>query len=169
MKLMTKLLTSFCVLLTLGILFASCNGKNQAAQEPEETMSLTAADTAQVAELMNQYFDLLMKKDFDAALSMLSQLRNDSLSSVPEDVAKHYMMGMKLVTPIRYEVDEMTFRKDWDCLVKYSAVLFEKDSVGDNRPNKMTYAIKPVRFNGQWHLTVADKNDSNTQDSKIEN
>ena len=32
----------------------------------------------------------------------------------------------------------------------------------------MFYAIKPVRVNGEWHLTVADDDDLNTRDSKIE-
>jgi hypothetical protein len=76
-------------------------------------------------------------------------------------------MGMKIISPIRYEMESMVFESDRDCLVKYSAVLFDKEGNDDKRPNKMFYAIKPVRINGEWYLTVSDKNDMNTRDSKI--
>jgi hypothetical protein len=32
----------------------------------------------------------------------------------------------------------------------------------------MFYAIKPVRIDGKWYLTVADNDDLNTRDSKID-
>ena len=130
-------------------------------------MSLAAADTTQVVDLMNHYFDLLMNKDYDGAMSMVSQLRNDSLTEMSPELQKHYQMGMRIITPIRYQLESIIFRTESDCLVRYSAVLFEKEDVNDNRPNKMYYGIKPVRVNGEWHLTVADDDDLNTRESKI--
>jgi len=109
-----------------------------------------------------------MNKDYDGAMSMVSQLRNDSLVEMDSDMQKHYQMGMKIVSPIRYQLESIIFRTESDCLIRYSAVLFDKESSDDNRPNKMFYAIKPVRINGEWHLTVADDNDMNTRDSKID-
>ena len=167
MILKNKFLTVFCAVL-LMVLFAGCIGKNKVEEEPQETMSLSGADTTQVIDLMNQYFDLLLNKDFDGALSMVSQLRNDSLTEMTPDLKNHYLMGMKIIAPIRYELESMRFETETDCLVKYSAILFEKEGDDDNRPNKMFYAIKPVRFNGEWHLTVADSNDSNTRESNIQ-
>lgn len=131
-------------------------------------MSLSANDTTQVVDLMNQYFDLLMKKDYDGAMSMLSQYRNKVLIELTPELQKHYQMGMKIITPVRYQLESIIFRTESDCLVRYSAVLFDKEDVNDNRPNKMFYAIKPVRVNGEWHLTVADDDDVNTRDSKID-
>ena len=166
---MKKVLTAFCAVLLLLGLFASCTGSNKTEEAPqEETMSLSGADTTKVMDLMNQYFNLLMNRDYDAALSMVSQLRNDSLTEMTPDVKQHYLMGMKIISPIRYEVESMIFKTERDCAVKYSAVLFDKEGADDNRPNKMFYSIKPVRFNDEWHLTVADSDDFNTRDSKIE-
>ncbi len=164
-----KVLTVFSfVLLILG-LSVCCTNKNKSAEEtPLETMSLAAADTTKVVDLMNQYFDLLMNKDYDGAMSMISQLRNDSLTEMTPELQKHYQMGMRIITPIRYQLESIIFRTESDCLVRYSAVLFEKEDVNDNRPNKMFYAIKPVRVKGEWHLTVADDDDLNTRESKIE-
>ena len=133
----------------------------------EEKMTLSGSDTTKVMNLMHQYFDLLLKKDYDGAMSMIHQLRNDSLLEVAPEVEEHYQMGMKLMAPIRYEIETMIFETERDCLVKYSGVLFEKEGEGDNRPNKMFYAVKPVRINGEWYLTVSDKDDVNTRESKI--
>ena len=167
--LMKKFLTAFCAALLLLVLFVNCSGNNKTEEIPqEETMSLSAADTTKVMELMNQYFGLLLNKDYDGAMAMVSQFRNDSLIEMTPELEQHYQMGMKIIAPIRYELESMFFNTESDCLVKYSAVLFDKDGEDDNRPNKMFYAIKPVRLNGEWHLTVADDADVNTRISEIE-
>lgn len=160
-------LTAFGSVLLL-ILFSCCTGKNKTEEIPEETMSLSTADTTKVVDLMNHYFDFLLNKDYDGAMSMVSQLRNDSLTEMTPELQNHYLMGMKLLSPVRYELENMVFETETDCLVKYSAVLFEKEGPKDNRPNKMFYVIKPVRINSEWYLTVADDNDMNTRDSRIE-
>ena len=168
MTLKNKFLTISCVILSLA-LFAGCNGKNKAEEEtPEEVMTLSAADTTQVVDLMNQYFVRLMNKDFDGAISMISQLQDDSLKEISPEVLNHYQMGMKIISPIRYQIEYMVFETERDCLVKYSAVLFDKEGDDDNRPNKMFYAIKPVRVDGKWYLTVADGEDVNTRNSNID-
>lgn len=167
--LMKKVLTAFCAVLLLLGLFASCTGSNKTEEAPqEETMSLSDADTTKVMALMNQYFDLLINRDYDGAMAMVSQYRNDSLIEMTPELEKHYQMGMKLITPVRYELESMVFNTESDCLVRYSAVLFDKEGDDDNRPNKMFYAIKPVRINDEWHLTVADDADMNTRGSEIE-
>ena len=167
MTLKNKFLTVLCSVLLLA-LFAGCTGKNKVEEEPQEKMSLSSADTTKVTDLMNQYFNYLINRDFDSALSMVSQLRNDSLTEMTPDLRDHYLMGMKIISPVRFEVENMIFNTETDCLVRYCAILFEKEGDNDNRPNKMFYAIKPVRFNGEWYLTVADNNDLNTRESNID-
>ena len=100
-------------------------------------MTLSANDTTAVVDLMHQYFDKLMSKDFDGAIAMIYQLKNDSLLPMDSTVKKHYDMGVKLIVPLRYEMESMVFETESDCLVKYSAVLFEKENDKDNRPNKV--------------------------------
>lgn len=169
MTLKFKFLTIFCALLFI-IAFMGCTGKNNSNEEPlKESISFSAADTSQVMNLMNQYFDLLMKRDYEGAMSMVSQLKNDSLTELSPEVEKHYLMGMKIISPIRFELESMVFETETDCLVKYSAVLFDKEDKDDNRPNKMFYGIKPVRVNDKWYLTVSDSEDLNTRDSNIAN
>jgi hypothetical protein len=169
MTLNKKILTVFSVVVLLLGLCTSCSKKNKQVEEPqEETMTLSASDTTQVMNLMHQYFDLLLNKNFDGAMSMLSQLSNDSLKELSPEMKQHYNMGMRIVSPIRYELESMKFRTESDCLVRYAGILFDKEDENDKRPNKMYYAVKPVRLNGEWHLTVADDSDMNTRNSKIE-
>jgi hypothetical protein len=169
MTLNKKILTVFSVVVLLLGLCTSCSKKNKPVEETqEETMTLSASDTTQVMDLMHQYFDLLQNKNYEGAMSMLSQLRNDSLKELSSEMRKHYQMGMQIVVPIRYEIETMKFRTESDCLVRYAGILFEKEDANDKRPNKMYYAVKPVRLNGEWHLTVADQDDLNTRKSKID-
>ena len=149
-------------------LYTACTGKSEKAPADDEAMTLSANDTTEVIDLMRQYLDLLSNKDFDGAMAMLHQLRNDSLVPMDSVVKKHYDVGMKLMVPLRYELESMIFETESVCLVKYSAVLFDKEDEKDNRPNKMFYAVRPVRLDGKWYLTVSDKNDMNTRDSKIQ-
>lgn len=168
MTLKNNIWTLFCTALFVLSLSTGCTSKDKNAGETSEvTNPFSANDTTAVLNLMHQYFDCLMNKDYDGAKSMVHQLKNDSLQQMDPEVEKHYEMGMKIISPIRYEMESMVFESDHDCLVKYSAVLFDKEGDDDNRPNKMFYAIKPVRINGEWYLTVSDKNDMNTRDSKI--
>lgn len=169
MTLKIKFLTTFSAVLLLCVLLADCTGNKSEGVAPaeEESMILSANDTTKVIDLMQEYFNLLQNRDFEGAISMMYQLRNDSLLDVDPEVRSHYLMGMQLISPLRYEIESMYFETERDCLVKYSAVLFEKEGDDDNRPNKMFYAIKPMRVHGKWYLTVSDKNDMNTRDSKI--
>lgn len=168
MTLNKKILTVFSLFVLLLALCVSCNNKSKNVEETTEIqMSLSEADTTKVIDLMHQYFDLLQNKNYEGAMMMLSQLRDDSLVEMSPELKQHYEMGMKLVTPIRYQLESIIFRTNSDCLVRYSGILFEKEDPRDNRPNKMYYAVKPVRRLGEWYLTVADDIDLNTRQSEI--
>ena len=103
MTLNKKILTVFSLVLLFLGLCVGCTNKDKSVEEPEETMSLSANDTTQVIDLMHQYFDLLLNKDFDGAMSMISQLHNDSLLEMTPELQKHYQMGMKIISPVRYD------------------------------------------------------------------
>ena len=168
MTLKNQIWTLFCSALLILVLSTGCTSKSEKADSSDESMTLSANDTTKVVDLMHQYFDLLMNQDYNGAMSMLHQFRNDSLFEMSPEVKQHYELGMKMILSVRYELETMVFNTESDCLVKYSAILFDKEGDDDNRPNKMSYTVRPVRLNGEWFLTVSDKNDRNTRDSEIE-
>ncbi len=155
------------------ILCSSCQGSKEkpvnSQSDKEIYMVVEGKDTTAVLNLMNTYFDLLKKKDFEGAISMMKEydVKEHTLRDVSEEIKKHYLMSLKAFSPIDYQVEQLVFLAETDCKVKYSAILFEKENDEDNRPNKMFFAVKPVRIEGQWYLTVADRDDDNTKLSDI--
>jgi hypothetical protein len=151
-------------------LFVSCGKKQNNAVESEELvfMTLNQQDTTDVINLVNKYTAFLLANQADSAMAMLHVLKNDSLSDVPAELKNKYKLSHSAFRPVRYQIDTMRFRDEKDCEVKFSAVLFEK-AEGDTAPNTISFHVKPVRRNGVWYLTVADSDDLNTLNSRLDN
>lgn len=129
-------------------------------------MDLSCQDTTEVLNLVNQYFDCLKARDIESALSMIYYLKGDSIVDVPEYIRSKQRMALQMFPGVGYEIDHYTFFSETDCEVKYYTILFEKKA-GDNRPNTMAFLLKPVRKDGKWYLTIADRDDDNTTHSNI--
>ena len=72
MTLNKKILTVFSLVILPFALCVGCTNKRKQVEVPQATMKLSSVDTTQVLDLVQQYFDLLLKKDFAGARSMLS-------------------------------------------------------------------------------------------------
>ena len=129
-------------------------------------IDLSNKDTVEVSNLVNQYFERLKARDIDGALSMIYYLKGDSIVDVPESIRSKQRMALQMFPGVRYEVDHYIFLTETDCEVKYYTVLFEKEP-GDKRPNTMGFLLKPIRRDGKWYLTMADRDDDNTTHSNI--
>lgn len=153
---------------------ASCSKskKQESLKEQEENfirpaeMTLDKNDTATVNELVNQYLNRLQNKKFQDAMNMLYFLKNDSVVPVPEKFKKRQMFTMQAFQGVRYELQSITFLRETDCEVKYKSILFEKKA-GDNRPNDIVFALRPVRIQGKWYLTVDDTDNKDAAPTQI--
>lgn len=67
----------------------------------------------------------------------------------------------------KFSIEEIQFLNETDSKVKYTVTLFDK-APGDNRPNMISFVIRPVRRDGQWFLTLADSA-TETRQSKLDN
>ena len=149
----------------------SCGRKTEKAEPDHRTVigiDLSQKDTSEVTALVNQYFECLKARDIDKALSMIYFLKGDSITEVPDYISKKQRMALQMFPAVNYEIDHFTFLTEKDCEVKYNAILFEKKE-GDNTPNIMSFMLKPIRKDGKWYLTIADRDDNNTTHSKISN
>ena len=142
------------------LLTFSCTGnnKNQSQgsliQEPE--MTVLPEDTIAVMNLVNQYLDCLRHNQVDSALNMLYYLDSEEqIVSLPSDMVSGQRLVLQQFSGKDYEIEYLKFYRDIDNEVKYSCILFEKEA-GDNRPNKISFLIKPVRRDRVWYLTMAD-------------
>ena len=154
------ILAVFAALLT----FSSCKKDHKvrsyaeivADSKPEVAMQLSSNDTIEVHSLVDHFIQYLSNKDVDAAVDMLYVLNNDSVVSLPAKMANTQKLLFKRFQGVKYDVDHLIFYSETDTEVKYTVTLFEKQGENDNRPNKISFFLKPVRRDGKWYLTMGD-------------
>lgn len=145
---------------TLSFCMTSCKNKSKEATDKDEIvvkdMVTNKNDTAAVESLVNEFFEHLRAKDVDKAVSMLYYLdENGLIIPLPDDMKKGQTRMLKLHSGLKYDIDYIKFHQETDSEVRYTCTLFEKEP-GDNRPNKVSFMIRPMRSNNQWYLTMAD-------------
>jgi len=145
----------------VGMLSGCKDNKKRSLKEMREDflrpaeMTLQKADTDEVTSLVKLFLQHVEQKNIDQAMAMLYFLDKDSITSLPPKVEKKERFALNLCSGKPSTIDYMLFLKETDSEVKYSTILFDKKP-GDNRPNKMSFIIKPVRRDGKWYLTLAD-------------
>ena len=161
---------SLFIVFVLSLTITGCNDGKKASQgEPVPIfIEMSNQDTTEVLNLVNQYLGYLTDGRTEEALGMIKYLDGDTIKDVPDDLLKKQRNSLKMLHPIRYEIDSYVFRFENDCEVKYKGILFDK-AEDDPAPNTVSYVIKPVRLNHTWYLTLADSEDINTINSEIEN
>jgi hypothetical protein len=155
---------SLFILAVLTLLtFSACKKSHQKTLEeiekeakPEVAMQLGANDTIEVHSLVDHFIECLSNKNVDAAVDMLYVLNNDSVVSLPAKMAKTQKILFNRFQGVKYDVEHLIFYSETDTEVKYTVTLFEKKDENDNRPNKISFYLKPVRRNGKWYLTMGD-------------
>lgn len=160
---MRKYLTVFFTALTLLTCISSC--KSDKTSAPQDTpirqaeMILSPSDTTEVLALANQFLENVKANDIDAAIKMLYYLDKDSIVELPPALEKKERTVLAL-RGISYDLQDIKFLRETDSQVRYTVTLFERKSA-DNRPNKVSFVIKPVRRNNRWYLTLADSETAN--------
>ena len=75
---------------------------------------------------------------------------------LPKGMIRDYKEVYPRYHGVNYEIDHLIFLNEKDCEVKYTVTLFENKPGKRQRPNKMSFYLKPVRREGKWYLTMAD-------------
>ena len=166
---MKKIFSPLVILFLMIIIIASCNNGAKKTDQTEDNlvfMELDEKDTIAVLALVNQYFKYILSNDTESAMSMLYVIQNQQLSQMPSNLAKKQLFALKAFRPIRFEIDTLLFRDDFDCEVLCTGILFEKEP-DMTVPDRIHFRLKPVRIDGQWHLTPADSEDMGTASSRI--
>lgn len=168
------LFSLFVCLLSLTLV-SSCKNKpkERSLKEMQDDfirpaeMTLAKSDTDQVKSLVQLYLSYLKQGNVDVALSMLHYLNKDSIISLPPDLARKQKMTLTAFKCKKYSIDEIQFLKETDSKVRYTVTLFDK-APSDNRPNTISFVIRPVRRDGKWFLTLADSA-TETRQSQLDN
>ena len=142
-------------------MLVGCKNEQKQTYKPstklEPEMIVTAKDTAAVRALCTQFFRRLKEKDLNGAISMLRFYQNDSIAPLPSQLAAKEAMTLGMFLGMKYDIDHIIFFRDYDSEVKYTVTMFEKTDPKDKRPNTTSFLIRPVRYHGEWYITLADK------------
>ena len=137
-------------------------GNNLIITDPEYTF--TKADTSEVMDLANQFIVRMKNHDVRSAVEMIYFLDGDSIKPLSPLNQQRQARALVAIAGIDYEVDRLVFLNDKRNELKLSVTLFEKPE-GDKRPNKTSFYMKPVRFEGKWYLTTKDNiTDTNSRE-----
>lgn len=167
-----KRIIVFSSILLLTMSFSSCK-KDKNKEDMEYTlqpkMYLQKHDTTEVMNLTTHFLDKLKNNKIDEAVSMLYYLdKKHRVIKLPDTLALRQKQVFKMFPVLSYKITGITFDKETDSQVKYTIEFFKKQH-GDNRPNTISFFIKPMRVNNVWYLTMYDSNTNNGGESEIKN
>ena len=151
------------IALLASVLLVGCKGESKKSGERgpnpyliQPEMALTQKDTVEVRQLTRQYLAFLKKRDLGSALQMLRYYDKKEIKPLPSDVLNKEATILNMFLGMKYEIDHIIFYRDDDSEVKYTVTMFEKTDPNDHRPNKASFLLRPVRYRGDWYLTLAD-------------
>lgn len=160
-----KLLFSFLVL-SLVYALTSCNScsNNKEDKKIEEQrqsmlvkpeMNVTSDDSAQVLDLVKEYFNLVQNKKYDEAMNMIYYLGKDNKIQTPPKALYDKERAAIAEFPVYgYSIEFIKFYKETDSEVKYS--IYFQDPKKVDKPATMSGMLRPVRRDSKWYLTMAD-------------
>lgn len=145
-------------LLLLGVatfLLASCH--NDSAKQSDSGKSahelfvsgLSAADSANVLSLCDQFFASLKAGEMDKAFGMLSEVDSTgTLISLNADQVASLQRRFTMFPVCDYSLKEFTLGDNCDNVCSYSIKISPEDN------SRISFALNPVMIGGNWHLTV---------------
>ena len=165
---MKKRIALFLAVTAILLSVVSCGNKKQQAPQPETpskpVYTFTKADTTDVMTLASQFIARLENKDVRGAVDMLNYLSTgDSIQPLSPTAQRRQAMALNHIMGVRFDLNRLILRTNTDNEVKIDVTLFDKQ-FDDPKPNKTTFHLRPVKFEGKWYLTVWDNISNTNQD-----
>jgi len=168
---MKKTIWFFVATLVLaGLSLTGCKEKKAPADTTgvQVVNGFSKQDTARVFELVEQFTARLQARDIQGAVDMLVTLNNDTLEQLtPANMQRQAIALRHLVGLPKYELSRVVMNNNTTNEAKIDITLFEKPE-GDPRPNKTSFYLRPVFYQGQWYLTTKDNITDTDKDDPIQ-
>lgn len=151
------------------MLLASCNDSKKKYTGPQNeylrpvTLDLTEKDTVQVRQLVDSYVQAFANNDFEAASQMLYRVQNDSVLPLSDKERKDFVNAMKNFTVYGCELSEFTIRTEKNNEMKLKVQIIEDGDLATGK-GVTHFSLNPVLKDGQWYLTVLDKDAEGVED-----
>lgn len=171
---MKRILFLSLPILALLLCFTGCKPSKQAPVDEDSSLILqpksdySRSDTVEVRALVDSLLTELNAHRFDKAVSLLTYLKGEEIVPLTKEQAHRQQQLFSSLRGIRYEAGDLIFHEEKDNQMKFRVILFEREP-GDNRPNEVSFAVRPVRRDGKWYLTMADDTNPTIEKSEIQN
>lgn len=118
-------------------------------------MNVTSDDSAQVLDLVKEYFNLVQNKKYDQAMGMIYYLgKGGKIQTPPKALYDKERAAIEAFPIYGYTIEFLKFYKETDSEVKYT--IFLQDPKKVTKPATMSGMLRPVRRDATWYLTMAD-------------
>ncbi len=135
-------------------LLISCG---QSTHKVETTVErVTTQDSLEIAKLTREYLEHLKRQEFDAALSMLHEVKLDSAYALSEASSTKIRMQYQSFPVLSYHIDSYELKGVKNSEVQYSICFFEKEE-GDTHSNTMRFHLNPRKVKGKWYLGLLNR------------
>lgn len=171
MKKSFLLLTLFAGLILLGC--TSKPEKQRTVRNAEDlllppAMQYTANDTLKINELVGQFTEGLNNQDFASCANLLYKVADGEIVAYTDAEKKQYAQAMSSFRHI-YDVRTTGFllRNDKNNNVKLTLQVVENGSISEGR-GTINVSLNPVFKDGEWYLTLYDKNAEGVEDVYVQ-
>ena len=157
-----------------GLLLAGCSKTDKKKIRNAEdfllpaAMSYTANDTLKINELVGQFTEALKSQDFAVCADLLNHVKNGEIVPFSDAEKSQYVQGMSSFRHI-YDVRTTGFllRSDKNNDIKLTLQILEDGSISDGR-GTINVSLNPVYKDGEWYLTLLDKNAEGVEDVYVQ-
>lgn len=108
-------------------------------------------DTLEVSNMIDQYFNYLSNYDYDKALDMLSEIKNDTIRPLLPKTREIYLSNYQTFPVLEYRKTSVEWT-DLDPIVFTYDIVFSKSE--DGNPYSTKSVLQPIRVNGEWYLML---------------
>lgn len=155
----------------LVITFFSCNSDKKSKEVQSENVSILNAptmdvnnnDTIIVSELVDLYSQRLANKEYSAAVAMLHYVKDGVVYQIEDSVADIYLKHYEMTPIYGCKVQGITFRSEYNNSATILAQIIEGGDI-EKGIGVTRIFLNPVKYDGQWYLTLLDKEAEGVKD-----
>jgi len=147
---------------------SSCSG-NKNESQTDSVPTFSKADTTEVLKMAETYLTHLKNKEYDAALSMLYFVENDSVKPLPEKEKQNIIAQQNIFPVLDFKLESFKFASEFNVEATYSIEFFKKQDPDDPIQNTIRITFAPVKSDGTWYLALLSKSYMSHIDEQEEN
>ncbi len=144
-------------------MLSSCSEKKKPQLHNEylrpASIEYTKEDTSKINELVDSYLNYYKNNDLEAASRLLYKLNNDTIRPLSEKERKGYVKALSQFKVYDAQATGFVLRSDKnnEMTITLQIIPSPQGSI-EKGTGVMQFALNPVLKDGQWYLTLKDKN-----------